>query len=54
MNNDDKINIYLTLMAYTQGSWTPEQVEKSYEYLLSKVNTAKPELKLVEQDIEIH
>ncbi len=54
MNNDDKINVYMTILAYTQGAWTPEEVEKSYEYLIDKVSFKKADLKVVDNGAEIH
>ena len=58
--DDNKINLFLSLLAYTQGSWTVDDTIKAYEYL-SSVAKAVPEgkvrmLKAVESDNgpEIH
>jgi hypothetical protein len=31
--NDDKVSLFVSLIAYTQGSWTPEEVIKAYEFI---------------------
>lgn len=38
--NEDKINVYCTILAYTAGAWTPEQVAAGYEFIMSKAKMA--------------
>jgi hypothetical protein len=60
MLDDSKVNLFLSLMAYSQGAWDVDATIKAYEYLAS-VAKAVPEgkvrmLKAVEPDNgpEIH
>jgi hypothetical protein len=51
--NEDKINLYCTILAYTQGTWTPAQVAEAFDFILSKSKTANMRLVKEEKDTEV-
>lgn len=45
MSNEEKINVFLSIMAYSSGSWSVEQVKEAFEWLESKLK--RPNMSLV-------
>ena len=45
MLDDNKVNLFLSLMAYSNGAWNVDDVIKGYEYL-TNIAKAVPEGKL--------
>lgn len=44
--DEAKANIFLTIMAYASGAWSPEEVIKAYEYVHKEMTKAVPEGKV--------
>lgn len=53
MMNEDKINLYCTILAYTQGTWTPSQVAEAFDFILSKSKTANMRLVKEEKNTDV-
>lgn len=51
MNNEDKISVYLTILAYTAGNWTPEQIKEAYDFLAPLHKGDHPVFKLAEKPV---
>lgn len=44
--DDNKVNLFLSIMAYTQGGWTADDVIKAYEFIYKEALKAVPEGKV--------
>jgi hypothetical protein len=44
--DDQKVNLFLSLMAYAGGSWSAEEVISAYEYLRKEAEKPIPEGKV--------
>jgi hypothetical protein len=44
--DDQKVNLFLSLMAYSGGSWSAEEVISAYEYLRKEAEKPIPEGKV--------
>lgn len=47
LKDDSKIELFLSLIAYSNGTWNCDDVIKAYEYLKKEITTESTPMKLV-------
>ena len=47
LKDDSKIELFLSLMAYSNGNWNCDDVTRAFEYLKKEITTETTPMKLV-------